>query len=498
MQIKTDHPNDDPRLPSFLHPTLRDMQEDLQRAYDCWCMLRGIKETYLPKEVDEPPEAYRARVGRSVFTDFFRSGIEAFAGVLSRFALTSPPSSFQAAENNIDLEGNSIKAFMMTADAMVLRDGGIWLWAEMPPGRPGNSADEAAQGRRPYLVARTRSLGLNWRTQVIDGIEVLKRVTFLEMEEQESEQFGVTYAPRYRVINGGEWYLFAIEPNASNELDMRQVDNGFFEDSNGDPLPFPPVVWYSADDHGFGQGMPPLRQVAEHSIEHFQRRSDLREKDHRCNMPVGVAIGRTPPAPGQPRRALTIGPNTVIDLDKGGSFTFAEPSATSLAFTQAQIQHVEALIQQQTLSFLYGSSATKTATQAGLEAAQTQAGVTKLAERKASVMQQLMAIWCLYTGEELDPGAGIEMSSTIYDRPLGPQDLAQLQTMAGGVEVISQESVVEEVQRAGLNRATTSVAEEMKRIRRERRLMGAKVPGRNDLGDMPDVETPLDEVQPQE
>ena len=89
------------------------------------------------------------------------------------------------------------------------------------------------------------------------------------------------------------------------------------------------------------------------------------------------------------------------------------------------------------------------------------------------------------------------MSSTIYDRPLSPQDLTQLQAMAGGVEVISQESAVEEVQRAGLNRATTSVADEMERIRRERRVMGAEMPGRNDLGDLPDAETPLDEVQPQ-
>ena len=258
------------------------------------------------------------------------------------------------------------------------------------------------------------------------------------------------------------------------------------EGPGGRPLPMVPVIWYSADiGAGFGSGDLPLRQVAEHNIEHFQRRSDLREKDHKCCLPVPVVIGRTPPAPGQTQRPLVIGPNSVGELDQGGSFTFAEPSASSLAESRTQIQEVEKLIARQTLGFLYGdSSGTKTATQAGLESAQTEANVKQIGQNKSSAMQSLLAIWCAFTGEPLNPGAGLQMSSSIYDRPLEPADVAQLQSLAGGVELMSQESAVEILQRRGINTATSSVEDELERIRRELPELAEPV-GLNDLGMLP-------------
>lgn len=494
MNKELDHPTADPSLPSFHHPTLVDLRADLQRAYDAYHYLRGVKDRYLPQEPREPEDAYRARLDRSVFGGFFRSSVEAFAGVLSRFTLKDPPDSFEDAVDNIDLEGNSLTAWFMAVDCMMLRDGGVALCVEMPPGRAANAAEEVAQGRRPYLLARPRSKMLNWRVVNTNGVETLDRVTFLEMEEQPADDFGVTFVPRYRVIGRGEWFLFEIKRNASNDLQAVLLDQGQYLGANGQPLPVVPVVWYPSEQTGFGGGGLPLRQVVEHSIEHFLQRSDLAEKTHRCAMPVPVRIGAAPAIPGEGRRPLVLGPNTVIDLEPGGSFQFAEPSASSLAEQRAQIAEIEKLISRQTLGYLYGDSGgTKTATQAGLEAAQTQAGITKLGQRKASVMQQLMAIWCLFTGEQLDVGAGLQMSESIYDRPLEAQDVAQLQQLAGGVELISQQSAIEELQRAGIIRATSSVEEEMERLQGERPEPAPMV-GLNDLGQIPELDDTLDEA----
>lgn len=491
MDTKLDHPTSDASLPSFVHPVLADLQTDLQRAYDAYHYLRGAKQVYLPQEPAEPPEAYQARLNRAVFGGFFRSSVEAFAGVLSRYSLVDPPPSFEAALDNIDLEGNSLASWWMQADSLMLRDGAAPLCVEMPPGQAANAAEEVITGRRPYLVHRPRSRALNWRTSLAGGVEQLEQVTFLEMVEEEDGAFGVKFVPRYRVIGRGEWWLLAIERNASNELQVVVVDQGQYLGANGQPLPRVPVVWYPSEQVGFGQGGLPLRQVVEHSLEHFQMRSDLTEKTHRCAMPVPVRIGATPPAPGEGRRALVIGPNSVVDLDPGGSFTFAEPSASSLAEQRAQIAEVERLISRQTLGFLYGDNGgTKTATQAGLEAAQTQAGITRLGQRKASAMQELLSIWCLFTGEPLPEGAGLQMSSTIYDRPLESQDVAQLQQLAGGIELISQESAIEILQRAGINSATTSVEDELARIRAEAPEPAEPV-GLNDLGMLgPDARQP--------
>jgi hypothetical protein len=488
VETKLTHPIDDAELPSYRHPELREYEADLEMVRDVFESLRGSKSKYLAREPAEPPEAYEARLGRSVFSDFFRSSIEAFAGVLTRFNLVDPPDSFEQAADNIDMEGNDITSWWMAADSLALRDGGVAIQVEMPPGTAANAADEAAQGRRPYLVLRPRSKVLNWRTSVTNGVEQLELVTFLEMVEVPDGAFGVKREPRYRVITRGEWFLFRIDADSKGKATAIIEEQGPYLGPGGQLLPMVPVVWYSADiGAGFGRGDLPLRQVAEHNVEHFQRRSDLREKDHKCCLPVPVVIGRTPPAPGEARRPLVLGPNTCVELDQGGSFTFAEPSASSLAESRAQIQEVEKLIARQTLGFLYGdSSGTKTATQAGLESAQTEACIKQLGSQKASVMQSIFALWVAFTGEPLAPGAGLQMSSSIYDRPLEPADVAQLQQLAGGEVLMSQESAVEILQRRGINTATTSVDEELERIRREEPEPADPV-GLNDLGMLGDL-----------
>lgn len=492
MDTRSDHPSDDPQLPSYQHPALRDLAADLRRAYDAFHSLRGVKAQYLPQEAAEPADAYQARLDRAVFSGFFSQSIHAFAGVLSKFQLHNPPESFEAAQGNIDLEGNSLTAWFQEVDALMLRDGGIVLQVEMPPGRPENAADEAAMGRRPYLIHRARSKALNWRVSVTDGVEALERVTLVEAVEIDDGDFGVKIEPRYRVISRGAWQLFRIDRNASNDLVAILEAEGQYLGAGGQPLPVVPCIWYSSDQAGFGHGELPLRQVVEHSIEHFQKRSDLSEKTHKCAMPVPVRVGVPPDA-----KPLVLGPNSVVDLPDGGSFTFAEPSASSLAEQRAQIAEVEQLIARQTLGFLYGDpGAVKTATQAGMEGAQTENAVARIAQRKRSAMQSLMQLWVLFTGEQLDPEAGIVMADSIYEKPLEAQDITLLQQLTGGVELISQRSAIEELQRAGRLSATTSVEEELERLRSERPEPADDV-DLNDLGGLPplrpvagDEETP--------
>ena len=471
-----------------MHPVLRDHKEDLQRAFDAFHCLRGenTKQKYLPQEPAEPPEAYTARLGRSVFADFFRDSIVAFAGVLSKFSLSDPPDTLEAVIDDIDREGNSLVAWFQRADGLMLRDGAVALRVEMPSGRAANAAEEVITGRRPYLVAAPRSRVLNWRTSVADGIEQLERVTLLEEDEEPDEDFGVKTVLRYRVIGRGFWQLWEIQQEGNNEPKPVMLDEGEYIGANGQPLPVCPVVWYRADEgSGFGTGELPLRQVVEHCFEHFQERSDLREKRHKCSMPVPWVKGRLPGGPAGPdgvRPPVAIGPNTIIELEDNGAFGFAEPSASSLADQRQGVEDIERLISRQTLGFLYGDpGATKTATQAGMEGAQTESVVTRLAMRKNSAMQSLMALWVMFTGETLEPGAGLSMAASLYERPMEAADVQQLQQLTGGEALMSRRSAIEELQRRGKLKVTTSVEDELERLAEEEPEPADEV-GLNDLG----------------
>ncbi len=465
--------------------------EDLERAYDAYHRLAGenVKQKYLPREPAEPADAYKARLGRAVFADFFYDSIQAFTGVLSKFTLARPPDTLAEVVDNVDREGSDLTAWLQQCDSLMLRDGAIALRVEMPADRPANNSEAVAAGRRPYLVTTPRGRVLNWRVTINDGVEELERVTLLEEEDEPLDDFGVETVYRYRVIGRGYWQLWEIRQEGSAEPTAVMIDDGQYIGANNKPLPVCPVVWYRADESkGFGQGELPLRQVVEHCFEHFQERSDLREKRHKCSMPVPWVKGRLPGGPVGPdgsRPPMVLGPNTIVELEENGAFGFAEPSATSLADQRQGVEDIEKLISRQTLGFLYGdSSATKTAMQAGLEGAQTESVVTRLAMRKNSAMQSLMALWVMFTGEELDPGAGLSMSATLFERPLEPADVKQLQDLTGGEALMSRRSAIEELQRRGKLKATTSVDDELQRLADEAPEPADEV-GLNDLGGLP-------------
>jgi len=484
------HPTNNPALPSYIHPALHEHLPDLQRAYDAYHRLKGegVKEKYLPQETEEPNDAYQQRLERAVFPDFFYDSIWAFTGILSKFSLSSPPATLDAVVDNVDREGSNLVAWLQHADSLLLRDGATLLRVEMPAGRPANSAAEIAADRRPYLVASPRSRVLNWRVSIVDGMEKLEKVTILEENEKEDGEFGVKSVLRYRVIGRGYWQLWEIQQKVSAEPQAVMIDDGNYLGANGNQLDVCPVVWYRADEGiGFGRGALPLRQVVEHCFEHFQDRSNLRELRRRCSMPVPWVKGRLPGpfnADGS-RPPVAIGPNSIIELETDGAFGFAEPSASSLADQRRGVEDIEKLIHRQTLGFLYNDSgATKTATQAGLEGAQTESVILRLAMRKGSAMQSLMALWVMFTGEQLKDGAGMSMSATLFERPMEAQDVSQLQQLAGGEALMSRRSAIEELQRRGKLSVTTSADDELKRLAEEMPEPADEV-GLNDLGGLP-------------
>lgn len=474
MAVRITDPTDDPKLPSFRHPVLREIDPDLKVAHDCWEMLRGdLIRDYLPKEEAEPTEAYKGRIGRAAYQPRYRQAIEGFTGVLTRFQLNNPPISWEDYADDIDLEGNSVEAFWAAADALALRDGACLITVEMPPGSEASRAEELASGRRPYLTLHQRSNVINWRMTNVDGVEVPQRVTVLELAEVDDGDYGVKTEVRYRVHEAGGWRLLKIEQSPKGLASVVELESGEYLDSDQQPLPFPPVCWYSVELAGFGKGGLPLRQLALMSIEHLQKRSDLTEKTHRCAMPVPVRTGVVPDAPGARSKSVVLGPNTIVDLPPGGTFAWEEPSASSLAEQRSQLAELEEQMRDATVQFVQGSSA-KTATQAGLEATQTQASMKNIARQKNNAIQRCMALWSLFTGDDLLQDAGIMMSPTIYDRPLDAADVTQLSTMEAAGQ-LSRQSFLEEMIKGGRLTVVTSAEQELERQREEMRRLDKEV-----------------------
>lgn len=466
------HSTTDPELPSYEHAVLVAIREELEKNRDCWDYLRDKEENYLPREDQEPWAAYRDRLARTSYVSFYRDAITSFAGVLSRFELADPPASLESAEQNIDLRGNSLKAFLMAADAAALRDGGALLCVDMPSGMVETNGEVIEQDRRPYLSMVERSNVLNWRNRFEDGKEVLDWVIIREFVEIPEGRYGMTWEPRYRLIGSNEggafWQVFKIvEQGLQQTASVELIDEGVYTGPSGRPYREPPVVWYAAgQQQGFGQGSIKLSALACLTIEHYRSRSDHNELKRKTCMPVPVRVGVVVGPGGKPP-PLVIGPNSVVDLEGNGDFRFAEPSAASLSHLANDILHTERLIQSQTLAFMYGDgSGDKTATQSALEAAQTEATVKTISQSKSSAMQRIIELWVEFTGETISEETGLSMQPNVFDRPLESADVAQLGTMEQN-EQISKRSYLEQMIKGGILTVVSSADEELERLEEE-------------------------------
>ena len=462
------HPINNPALVSYHRPELINLLPGLELALDCWNLLdtdgRGSsKQKYLVKEPAEPKQAYQARLDRSTYTPIYRDSIKAYAGLLNRFQLASVPSSMEANQSNVDLQGSSIQSFWNRCDELTIRDGGTFVMVDMMPEIPdaSNFLDQQSDGRHPYLIMIERKDVINWSVEYKNGREYIHHATIRQIKSKpDASGFGVTIEPIY----------YVLRPSLIEEYRLEKRDNGWVQILSGSyptTLPVVPLIWYGASTSRFAQGDLPLNGLAELSIQHFQSRSDLTELLHKCAMPVPVRKGVGLGPDGRPV-PLVLGPNTAVDLPgEGSDFTFAEPSGHSLERHQAEIDHIEQLMDRSGLNFLYGANI-KTATEASLRASQVASQVAALVRNKTSSFNTVMKMWAAYAGElpSITQESGIVINDSLINRPIDPSGIAQLVNLRNA-GILSTETVLSELQRGGVLDPDLMLTEELNRVKQE-------------------------------
>lgn len=460
------HPTSDESLCSYHRPELLALLPGLELALDCWNLLdtngRGSeKAKYLHKEPAEPSAAYNERLHRSTYTPIFRDSIRAYAGLLSRFQLIDAPASMERAEQNIDLQGSSIYSFYNRCDEFAIRDGGVFIMVDMPPSEgETNYLDEQRDGRAPYLMLIERKDVVNWSVEYVRGREYIRHATVRQIRSRPSPTgFGSIIEPVYLVMRPGSVETFRLEKRDNR---WTQFSEGIVNTS----LPIVPLVWYGASSARFAMGDLPMNGLAELSIQHYQMQSDLFELLHKCAMPVPVRKG-APVGPDGRAAPLVLGPNTAVDLSDNGDFTFAEPTGRSLERHQAELDHIEKLMDRSGLNFLFGSSV-RTATEAALRSSQISSQVSSLIRNKASSFGTIIRLWAAYAGElaSITRESGLSVNDSLINKPIDPSGIAQL-TNLYNAGLLSRRTVLDELQRGGVLDPDLKIENEIKRIDEE-------------------------------
>jgi hypothetical protein len=314
--------------------------------------MRAAGETYLPRHPYETVENYNERLSRAVLDNYTLRTLETLVGKAWR----DPPSFNDDVPQkildlmpNMDGRGHSALTVLRTYFRTSVAKAVSYLWVDFstvdpePNGMPRTLADDAKDNLRPFwkLVPPERVLFQQGITE--DGEFKLTQVRMYEPTMEPNGNYGEQLVERIRVLRSaadgedlGTWEVWVLQATTKNGAKKKWV----LEDSGPYGLPYIPLVAYHTDETGLGEGKPPMEDLADLNVEHWQSKSDQRNILTVARFPMLAVSGAATPQEGD--KPLVVGPNTWLSTsDAQGKFYYVEHTGAAISSGRDDIQDLE-------------------------------------------------------------------------------------------------------------------------------------------------------------
>lgn len=328
------------------HREYNDNLELWQRCSDVESGQRAMHragEKYLPKNGAESDEDYKSRLARSDFFNAFYRTVSGLSGMAFRKdPAIELPGAMDGYLIDIDLAGTTLITMAKGIVEDVLEYGRIGLLVDHPP-RPENVAaiSQAVAdtlGLRPALKVYDAKAIINWRTTRLGNRTILQRVVLREEHEVEKDEFEADCVTRYRVLDlddAGQYRQRVFERKDDKDI---LVEGPIYPQMNGAAMAEIPFRILGVNGMGFDCEEPPLIDLVDANIAHYQVNSDMRVAMH-FGVPTFYITGYVQ---GDDEAPLVVGSRTAIVLpDPNAKVGFAEPEGAMIPQMAAAIKELE-------------------------------------------------------------------------------------------------------------------------------------------------------------
>jgi hypothetical protein len=355
--------------PDYVRPEVLAAQDDLHLIHDLLAGTRRMHEMaderdYIRQWADEENKVYRIRSRCEQLYNGIGRTLSAAIGMLFQ---KPPVLTFKVQETvfredfaSIDGAGTGHDVAAKRFAEWALRDGYAIILVDHPS-PPTNELVTAAKerdlGLRPTWAFYERQSAINWRVETIGNEQVLTLLVLCELDEAADGTFGVASTTQYRVlrlVNGvATWQVWREPAKGAEEFEL--VSEGQFLDRHGKAFTRLPVaVAYAGRTDAPFTAVPPLRDVAEANLGHWQQATNLRFYREVASFPQPTVIGElaSDSRTGTPIK-LKIGPMVVVRL-KGADakFGYTELEGKSLDQVEKGVTKKEHEIAALGMSFL--------------------------------------------------------------------------------------------------------------------------------------------------
>jgi hypothetical protein len=278
------------------HPQYEAMLERWKRCEDAAEGEHAIHKAgtkYLPKLAEETDPDYQARLKRTPFFNAVWRTISGLKGMLFRKSpQRTVPASIEPFMDDVDMAGTPLDLFAQDISEELLTLGRVGILIDRPPmplnedGTAITVAQAESLGLRPMMQSYDAGEIINWKEERINNAMQLTMVVLCEDAAVGNDQFGHSTEERYRVLdlfNGAyRQRVLRIDDKGKDE----QVGKDIFPLMNNKPMNYIPFVFIGVDDVGCEVESPPLLDLVDMNLHHYQVSADYEHGCHFSGLPT--------------------------------------------------------------------------------------------------------------------------------------------------------------------------------------------------------------------
>ena len=361
--------------------------------------MRAAGRAYLPQHCAETDRAYTERLTRCTLLNMVDMTL---TSLVSR-PFSAPlklnediPEPVRTCLDDVDQQGTSLERFAREwfKDGVAKAYSAVLVEFPRPqeqPGRPRTMADDLRENLRPYLVDIAPENILSGSYRVENGQEVLTQLRIRE-EVVEQQGFAEVVKERIRVLEPGTGVVYEKRKEKNSKKETWVVIERYTYD-----LDFIPVVFFYSNREGFMRGRPPLTDLADLNIRHWQSTADQIAVLTVARFPM-LAVSGTVDA-----ETLTVGPNQLLSVnDPQGKFYYVEHSGKAIAAGREDTLDLEERMAEYGATFLKKRPGGATATARALDSVEITSALQDMAKGFNDALN--MVLWMMAQWLKLPEG----------------------------------------------------------------------------------------------
>ena len=288
----------------------------------------------------------------------------------------------------------------------------------------------------------------------MDGRQQLGMAVLKEVSCEPDGAFGEREVSRYRVLYPGYWQLYEAVKKDDDTVTIELITEG---ESSLPHIPLHPVYGRKT---GFFTGRPPLLEIADISLAHMRKYSDLSVYLHLCR-PLTVFKRRDRSKTIQQMSAFGY-----IEILPDEDAQILEATGAPLQMVREDLQDLEGWMSRLGTSLLAKKGGpARTATEEILEHVREDSDLAVAARSLKDAIEAAFASMAQYMAPGTPSGGSIELGTSMEDLQLDAAQLRALHEMTQGQQpVLAVETLHSILQRAGKLPADFSSEKEMERL----------------------------------